>query len=308
MLVYRNIDLLPRFRNAVLTIGTFDGVHTGHQQLIAQMKKRAAEINGETVILTFDPHPRTVINAASGIRLINTLDEKIELLDENGIDHLVIIPFTEEFAQLSPLDYISRFLIHCFHPHTLIIGYDHHFGKGRAGNYALLKEQSSVFNYELLEIPAHLLDSISVSSTRIREAIGTGDMATANQLLGYPYFFSGEVVEGNKLGRTIGFPTANLVIGEKTKLIPGDGVYAVDVKISDEPQKTYRAMMNIGYRPTVDGSKKMIEVNIFDFDRTIYGKTLQVFVKKFLRAEEKFSGLDALKAQLAKDREASIVV
>jgi riboflavin kinase/FMN adenylyltransferase len=308
MLVYRNINLLPHFRNAVLTIGTFDGVHTGHQQLIAQMKKRASVINGETVILTFDPHPRTVINAASGIRLINTLDEKIELLDTNGIDHLVIIPFTEEFAQLSPLDYISRFLIHCFHPHTLIIGYDHHFGKGRAGNYALLKEQSAVHNYELLEIPAHLLDSISVSSTRIREAIGIGDMVTANQLLGYPYFFSGEVAEGNKLGRTIGFPTANLVIGEKTKLIPGDGVYAVDVKVSDEPQKTYRAMMNIGYRPTVDGSKKMIEVNIFDFDRMIYGKSLQVFVKKFLRAEEKFSGLDALKAQLALDREASMGV
>ncbi len=308
MLVYRNIDLLPRFRNAVLTIGTFDGVHTGHQQLIAQMKKRAAEIKGETVILTFDPHPRTVINAASGIRLINTLEEKIELLDANAVDHLVIIPFTEEFAQLSPLDYISRFLIHCFHPHTLIIGYDHHFGKGRTGNYALLKEQSAVFNYELLEIPAHLLDSISVSSTRIREAIGTGDMVTANQLLGYPYFFSGEVVEGNKLGRTIGFPTANLVISEKTKLIPGDGVYAVDVKISDEPEKTYRAMMNIGYRPTVDGSKKMIEVNIFDFDRLIYGKSLQVFVKKFLRAEEKFSGLEALKSQLAKDREESIGV
>ena len=308
MLVYRNIDLLPRFRNAVLTIGTFDGVHTGHQQLIAQMKKRAVEINGETVILTFDPHPRTVINAASGIRLINTLDEKIELLDTYGIDHLVIIPFTEEFAQLSPLDYISRFLIHYFQPHTLIIGYDHHFGKGRTGNYALLKEQSAVYSYELLEIPAHLLDSISVSSTRIREAIGVGDMATANQLLGYPYFFSGEVVEGNKLGRTIGFPTANLVISEKTKLIPGDGVYAVDVKVSDEPQKTYRAMMNIGYRPTVDGSKKMIEVNIFDFDRTIYGETLQVFVKKFLRAEEKFSGLEVLKAQLAKDRDASMRV
>ena len=308
MLVYRNIDLLPRFRNAVLTIGTFDGVHTGHQQLIAQMKKRAVEINGETVILTFDPHPRTVINAASGIRLINTLDEKIELLDASGIDHLVIIPFTEEFAQLSALDYINRFLIHFFHPHTLIIGYDHHFGKGRTGNYALLKEQSAVCNYELLEIPAHLLDSISVSSTRIREAIGMGDMVTANQLLGYPYFFSGEVVEGNKLGRTIGFPTANLVIAEKTKLIPGDGVYAVDVKVSDEPQKRYRAMMNIGYRPTVDGSKKMIEVNIFDFDRTIYGETLQVFVKKFLRTEEKFSGLEALKEQLAKDREESIGV
>jgi riboflavin kinase/FMN adenylyltransferase len=308
MLVYRNIDLLPRFQNAVLTIGTFDGVHTGHQQLITQMKKRAAEINGETVILTFDPHPRTVIHAASGIRLINTLDEKIELLDTYGIDHLVIIPFTEAFAQLSPLDYISRFLIHYFQPHTLIIGYDHHFGKGRTGNYALLKEQSSVYNYELLEIPAHLLDSISVSSTRIREAIGNGDIETAKHLLGYQYFFSGEVMEGNKLGRTIGFPTANLVIPEKTKLIPGDGVYAVDVKVSDEPKKSYRAMMNIGYRPTVDGSKKMIEVNIFDFDRMIYGKTLQVFVKKFLRAEEKFSGLDALKAQLALDREASMGV
>jgi riboflavin kinase/FMN adenylyltransferase len=302
MQVHRNTDLLPPFRNAVLTIGTFDGVHTGHQQLIAQMKKQAAAVHGETVIITFDPHPRTVINAASGIRLINTMDEKIELLATMGIDCLVVVPFTEQFAQLTPEDYISQFLIRHFKPHTLIIGYDHHFGRGRAGNYELLKQKADIYKYELMEIPAHLLDSISVSSTRIREAIGSGDMETANHLLGYTYFFSGEVKEGDKLGRTIGYPTANLGIAEKTKLIPGDGVYAVDVESSDEPDKRYRAMMNIGFRPTVDGSKRVIEVNIFDFDRMIYGRTLKVFVKKFLRPEQKFSGLEALQAQLALDK------
>lgn len=308
MLVYRNTDLLPNFRNAVLTIGTFDGVHSGHQQIISQLKKRAAEVNGETVIVTFDPHPRTIINAASGIRIINTLDEKIELLSDKGIDHLVIIPFTEEFAQLSAEDYISRFLIRYFKPHTLIIGYDHHFGKGRAGNYKLLQLHTTTYHYQLMEIPAHVLDSISVSSTRIRQAVELGDMDIANSLLGYTYFFSGEVVMGNKLGRTIGYPTANLQISEKSKLIPGDGVYVVDVEASDEPDKIYRAMMNIGFRPTVDGTKRTIEVNIFHFNRDIYGKNLRVFVRKFLRPEIKFSGLDELKAQLAEDRKASIGV
>jgi riboflavin kinase / FMN adenylyltransferase len=302
MLVYRNTERLPLFRNAVLTIGTFDGVHTGHQQVIAQMKKRAAEVVGETVIITFDPHPRTVVKAASGIQLINTLDEKIELLSDKGIDHLVIVPFTELFAQLTAEDYISRFLIRYFQPHTLIIGYDHHFGKGRSGNYELLRQKSVVFNYQLQEIPAHILNSISVSSTRIREAIGEGDMETAVHLLGYRYFFSGEVMEGNKLGRTIGYPTANLEIAEKFKLIPGDGVYAVDVVIPDEPGRYYRGMMNIGFRPTVGGSKRMIEVNIFDFERNIYGETLKVIVKKFLRPEVKFSGLEELKHQLALDK------
>jgi riboflavin kinase / FMN adenylyltransferase len=306
MQVYRNTDLLPLFRNAVLTIGTFDGVHVGHQQIIAQMKKRAVEINGETVILTFDRHPRTVVKGALGICLINTLDEKIELLEASGIDHLVIVPFTEKFAALSPEDYISQFLIRYFQPHTLIIGYDHRFGKDRVGNYELLEQQSAIYHFNLLEIPVHLLDSISVSSTRIRKSIEEGDIQTANQLLGYTYFFSGEVVEGNKLGRTIGYPTANLVMEEKSKVIPGDGVYAVDTWISDAPEKRYRAMMNIGFRPTVDGTKRMIEVNIFEFERTIYGKSLRVFVKKFLRPEEKFSGLDALKDQLAEDKKASL--
>jgi riboflavin kinase / FMN adenylyltransferase len=308
MQVYRNTDLLPLFRNAVLTIGTFDGVHMGHQQIIAQMKKCAKEINGETVILTFDRHPRTVVKGGLGISLINTLEEKIELLEATGIDHLVIVPFTEKFAALSPEDYVSQFLIRYFQPHTLIIGYDHRFGKDRAGNYELLEELSAIYHFHLLEIPVHLLDSISVSSTRIRKSIEEGDMQTANHLLGYTYFFRGDVVEGNKLGRTIGYPTANLVLDEKSKVIPGDGVYAVDIRVSDEPDKSYRAMMNIGFRPTVGGTKRMIEVNIFEFERMIYGKSLRVFVKKFLRPEEKFSGLDALRTQLAQDKAVAIQV
>jgi riboflavin kinase/FMN adenylyltransferase len=302
MQVYRNTAALPLFKNAVLTIGTFDGVHTGHQKVIAQMKKEAGEIEGETVIITFDPHPRTVINAAAGIRLINTTEEKTTLLAEKGIDHLVIVPFTEAFASLSAEDYISQFLIDRFHPHTLIIGYDHHFGKDRTGNYDLLKKEAATHQYVLKEIPAHVLDSISVSSTRIRQAISAGDMETANHLLGYTFFFSGTVVEGNKLGRTIGYPTANLQPASNDKLLPGDGVYAVDVLTGDEPALLLKGMMNIGYRPTVDGTKKMIEVNIFDFDRSIYGKTLKVFVKRHLRDEQKFSGLDELKAQLAEDK------
>jgi riboflavin kinase/FMN adenylyltransferase len=303
MQVYRNTEALPEFHHAVLTIGTFDGVHTGHQQVIAQLRQEAARIGGESVIITFDPHPRTVINAQSGIRLINTTEEKIELLAGRGIDNLVIVPFTEKFAQLSAEDYISQFLVRHFHPHTIIIGYDHHFGKGRTGNYQLLKAAASAFHYELREIPAHVLDSISVSSTRIREAIAAGDMETANRLLGYTFFFSGTVVEGDKLGRTLGFPTANLRINDPFKLLPADGVYAVDAIVSDEPERRLKAMMNTGYRPTVDGKKKVTEVNLFDFDRMIYGKDLRVFVKQFLREEKKFSGLDALKAQLKMDQE-----
>ena len=307
MQVYRNTDAIPSFHNAVLTIGTFDGVHTGHQQVIAQMKKEAAQIPGETVIITFDPHPRTVVNAASGIRLINTTEEKKELLSDKGIDNLVIVPFTEKFARLSAEEYISQFLISHFHPHTIIIGYDHHFGKGRTGNYKLLEKAAATYHYTLKEIPAHVLDSISVSSTRIREAIAVGDMETANILLGYTFFFSGTVTEGNKLGRTIGFPTANLQIGDSYKLIPSDGVYAVDVVVDDAPDIRLKGMLNIGYRPTVDGSKKVIEVNIFDFDRLIYGRTLKVFVKRFLRIEQRFSGLEELKAQLAEDRREALM-
>lgn len=302
MQVYRSTDDLPHFHHAVLTIGTFDGVHTGHQQVIAQMRREAAQINGETVIITFDPHPRMVVNAGSNLRLLNTTAEKTELLAASGVDNLAIVPFTEKFAHLSAEEYIRDFLVRHFHPHTIIIGYDHHFGKGRTGNYQLLNAAASTYHYRLKEIPAHVLDSISVSSTRIREAIAMGDMQTANVLLGYTFFFSGTVVEGDRLGRTLGFPTANLQIEGPHKILPGDGVYAVDAIVDDQPEQRLKGMMNIGYRPTVGGRKKLIEVNLFEFDRPIYHRTLKVFVKQFLRSEVKFDGLDALKKQLAIDK------
>jgi len=326
MQVYRNADFLPFFEKAVITIGTFDGVHTGHQQVIEQLKNEARKINGQSVIITFDPHPRKVINSASTIKLINTTEEKIELLAKKGIDQLVIVPFTEEFSKLTAEQYVSEFLVKKFHPHTIIIGYDHRFGHGRLGDYHLLEELSQTFNYKLLEIPVQVLNAISVSSTRIREAIAHADIETANQLLGYSFFFEGLVIEGNKLGKNIGYPTANLKIENEEKIIPADGVYVVEVEIREPGYgmrdtgygmrdtgyegktlvKSHQGMMNIGVRPTVDGSKKVIEVNIFEFSENIYGKTLRVYCKKHIRAEQKFSGLDALKEQLAKDKKQAI--
>ncbi|HVU55500.1 MAG TPA: bifunctional riboflavin kinase/FAD synthetase [Puia sp.] len=307
MHVYRNIDHLPSFRRAVITIGTFDGVHTGHQKILEQLHQEAARIDGQTVIITFHPHPRKIVKAAAAdIRLINTLREKIELLSWKKIDHLVIVPFTEAFSQLSAEQYVREFLLEKFHPHTIIIGYDHQFGKGRQGNYRLLEDFSQREGFQLQEIPVHLLNEVSVSSTRIREAIGQADIATANRLLGYDFFFSGLVVEGNKLGRTIGYPTANLQVEDAEKLIPADGVYAVEIAEESAPldsPRPMKGMMNIGVRPTVDGTRRVIEVNIFDFDGDLYGKTLRIFLKKHLRGEVKFAGLDALKQQLAKDRE-----
>jgi riboflavin kinase/FMN adenylyltransferase len=317
MHIYRNIDHLPDFRRAVITIGTFDGVHTGHQQILEQLRQEAARIDGETVIITFHPHPRKIVKGdAAQLRLINTLREKIELLSWKGIDHLVIVPFTEAFSQLTAEQYVQEFLLEKFHPHTIIIGYDHQFGKGRAGDYHLLEDFSRREGFKLQEIPVHLLNEISVSSTRIREAIGQADLDTANRLLGYDFFFAGRVIEGNRLGRTIGYPTANLQIEDPEKLIPGDGVYAVEVaEVPDWEDgittvaapgissSRWKGMMNIGVRPTVDGTRRVIEVNIFDFNGDLYGKLLRVFVKKHLRGEQKFAGLDALKQQLAKDRE-----
>ncbi|HTQ66643.1 MAG TPA: bifunctional riboflavin kinase/FAD synthetase [Puia sp.] len=309
MQVYRNADFLPFFEKAVITIGTFDGVHTGHQQVIEQLKNEARKINGQSVIITFDPHPRKIIHSASTIKLINTTEEKIELLAKKGIDQLVIVPFTEEFSKLTAEQYVSEFLVKKFHPHTIIIGYDHRFGHGRLGDYHLLEELSLTFNYELLEIPVQVLNAISVSSTRIREAIAHADIETANQLLGYSFFFEGLVEEGNKLGKKIGYPTANLKIENEEKIIPADGVYVVEVELKDEVKnagKKYQGMMNIGFRPTVDGSKKMIEVNIFEFNENIYEKSLRVYCKKHIRAEQKFSGLDALKEQLANDKKQAV--
>lgn len=305
MKVYHSTEQMPAFRKAVVTIGTFDGVHIGHQQILSQLKQEAARIQGETVIITFHPHPRKVVAAGqTPVFLINTIEEKIELLEKNGIDNLVIVPFTEDFARQTPEEYCEHFLIEKFHPHTVIIGYDHRFGQARKGDYKLLELYSEKLGFELKEIPAHVINESTVSSTRIREAILNGDIELAKSLLGYDFFFEGKVVEGNKLGRTLGYPTANLQVGIEEKLVPGNGVYAVTVALPDGTQKN--GMMNIGVRPTVDGKKRMIEVNIFDFDKDIYGTTLRVYVKKYLRGEQKFDGLDALKQQLTIDKEQSL--
>ena len=322
MRIYYHTDQLPAFRRAVITIGTFDGVHTGHAQILQQLRQEAARIDGETVIVTFYPHPRKIVRGGTAeVRLLNTLEEKIQLLSWQQVGHLVVVPFTEAFSQMTAEQYVKDFLLARFHPHTVIIGYDHRFGKGRLGDYHLLEEFSRSEGFELQEIPVHLLDAVSVSSTRIREAIAGADIESANQLLGYPFFFSGQVMQGRQLGRTIGFPTANLQVGSPDKLIPGDGVYAVEVEIVDAGSVSltapgtgaspfggnrWKGMMNIGIRPTVDGRERTIEVNIFDFNEDLYGWELRVFVNKFLRGEEKFNGLDALKAQLAKDKQDSL--
>jgi riboflavin kinase / FMN adenylyltransferase len=323
MQIYYHTDQLPAFRRAVITIGTFDGVHTGHAQILQQLRQEAARIDGETVIITFYPHPRKIVRGGTAeVRLLNTLEEKIQLLSWQQVGHLVVVPFTAAFSEMTAGQYVKDFLLARFHPHTVIIGYDHRFGKGRLGDYHLLEEFSRSEEFELQEIPVHLLDAVSVSSTRIREAIAGADIESANQLLGYPFFFSGQVMQGRQLGRTIGFPTANLKVGSPDKLIPGDGVYAVEVEIVDDstisltaptashsPAKggiRWKGMMNIGMRPTVDGRERTIEVNIFDFNEDLYGRELRVFINKYLRGEEKFNGLDALKAQLARDKENSL--
>ncbi len=318
MLIHRDLSFLPVFKNAVVTIGSFDGVHIGHQQIIEQLKTEAKKINGETVIITFNPHPRKILyHAQFSVPILTTLNEKIELLEQKGIDHLVVVAFNEIFSNQTAEQYVEDFLFEKFHPHTVIIGYDHKFGKDRKGDYHLLEDYGMKLGFFVKEIPESILNEVIISSTRIREALLKTDIKTANKFLGYNYFFEGTVVEGNKLGRTIGFPTANMEVQNQEKLIPGNGVYAVETEIRNQKSGVgnqdseiphslsvirFKGMMNIGMRPTIDGNKKTIEVNIFDFDKDIYGEKIRVYIKDYLRSEIKFSGLDALKEQLVKDK------
>ena len=307
MNVYKNTDSLPAFKNAVITIGTFDGVHLGHMQIIRQLKEEAAKVNGTPVLITFYPHPKLVVaSTKKSIFILNSPEEKYQLLHKAGIDNIVVVPFNEKFANQPASGYIRDFLVKKLHPHTIIIGYDHRFGKNREGDYRLLEEQAPAFGFIVKEIPEHILQDVTISSTRIREALLAGNIAAANGFLGYHYFFTGKVMEGNKVGRTIGYPTANLLVQDEEKLIPSNGVYAVDVQVKDLPG-IFKGMMNIGLRPTVDGSNRVIEVNIFDFNLTIYGSNVTVYLKKRLRSEVKFNGLDELKTQLAIDKQAALL-
>jgi riboflavin kinase/FMN adenylyltransferase len=302
MKIYTDIAALPEFKKAVITIGTFDGVHLGHLKLIGQLLNEAETIGGTGVLITFYPHPKQVIvSDKKPIYILNTLSEKSELLEKAGIEQLVVVPFDKAFSEQPAEEYIRHFLVNAFHPHTIIIGYDHRFGKNRTGDYHLLEAYAPEYGYTVKEIPERILKDITISSTRIREALHKGDIEVANSFLGYPYFFNGTVVEGNKLGRTIGFPTANLEMADEDKLIPANGVYTVEVVVGNR-ERPYHGMMNIGNRPTVGGTHRVIEVNIFNFEEMIYGQNIKVSVTSKIRDEIRFNGLEELKLQLGKDK------
>ncbi|MCX8020406.1 MAG: bifunctional riboflavin kinase/FAD synthetase [Chitinophagaceae bacterium] len=308
MQVHYHPDNLPAFRNPVITIGTFDGVHLGHRQVLTQLTEEARRVNGESVIITFQPHPRKIVSPAMhDIRLINTLEEKISLLSALHIDHLVVVPFTERFSGLSAEEYLSEFLVRLFKPHTIIIGYDHRFGKNRQGDYQLMEKMAGVYGYRIKEIPKHILDDIAVSSTKIREAILHADMDTANRMLGYEYFFTGKVVKGDGLGKEFGYPTANIQMEDEEKIIPGNGIFAVYAKTDDWPERK-KGMMSIGIRPTLGKTSRQIEVHLFEVNENLYGSRLTVWVKKFLREEIRFDSVTELIEQMHKDRIESLKI
>ncbi|MBR3709990.1 MAG: bifunctional riboflavin kinase/FAD synthetase [Bacteroidales bacterium] len=303
MRIINNSIQARNIKNAVVTIGTFDGVHLGHQAIFKVMRRLAQEIGGETVVVTFHPHPRQVLSIGTErLRFICSQEEKLKKIEEFGIDNVLIIPFTKEFASTPSEDFIKNYIIDSIHPSIIVVGYDHHFGKNRMGDYEMLTQLGKQYNFSTVQVEAQDVNEVAVSSTKIRNFLWAGNVKAANELLGYPYSVTGTVVEGNKIGRTIGFPTANLDIPNEYMMINNPGVYACQTMIDGKP---YNAMANTGLRPTVEDRTDgdfIIEVNIFDFNGDLYGKTLKVWFLDRIRDEEKFKGLEALKAQLEQDR------
>lgn len=300
MKVYYGIQEFKKLDNAVVTSGTFDGVHLGHKKIIHRLNEVATLTQGESVVITFYPHPRSVVSSDNQVvKLLSTLDEKIELLEKNGVNHLLIIPFTREFSELSSEEFIQKILIQTIGTKTLVIGYDHRFGKNREGGFDYLKTHTKNYGFKIEEILRQDIENVAVSSSKIRKALQEGDVPTARHLLGRNYSLAGLVVKGKQLGRTIGFPTANIQVREIAKMIPSDGVYAVKVYYEND---CFGGMLNIGNRPTVDGTFQTVEVNIFDFDREIYGENLTVEFLQKIREEQKFSSLEALKWQIYQDK------
>jgi len=288
-----------------VTIGTFDGVHIGHQKVLLNLINSAKKNSASSVLLTFFPHPRMVLQKNADIKLINTLKERIELLKKTALDILVIHEFTRDFAEETALDFVKNVLVDHLKISNLIIGYDHRFGKNREGNFDQLSEYGKIFGFEVNKISQQEIDHITISSTKIRKAIELGNIEEANRYLGYHFMLTGEIVKGNNLGEKIGFPTANLFIEETYKLLPKTGSYIVKSEIENQ---TVYGMMNIGYNPTVKGKKQTIEIHFFNFKKDLYGKKIQIDVLKFLRDEQKFDSVDDLKNQLENDRQKSLKV
>lgn len=300
MNVYRFLQASPTFKNAVLTIGTFDGVHLGHQRIIERIRAIAREVGGESVLLTFHPHPRQVLHPEDdSLKLIQTLDERIASLDHYGIDNLLIASFSSEFSHTEPEDYVRELLVKRINPRAVVIGYNHRFGHDRKGDVTLLEHMSKELGFTVHTISKEEVDHINVSSTNIRHALLDGDVDLANKLLGHPFEISGTVIRGNGLGAQLGYPTANIFIEEKSKIIPGAGIFAVMV---EHASVRYNGMLYIGTRPTFDGVEASIEVNIFDFNKDIYGDKLRLELISALRGDEKFGTQEELVVQLGRDK------
>ena len=301
MKIYSNIGDFVKIDNAVVTIGSFDGVHMGHQKILKRLYESAHDIGGETVILSFFPHPRMILHPEDvNIKMITTLDERAELLEKHHIDHLIITPFTRDFSNLSPEEYIRQVLVDQIGIKRIVIGYDHRFGKNREGSICDLQRLGPIYNFEIEEISEQDINDVAVSSTKIRKAILNGDVKTAHDFLGYPFRISGKVVKGDQIGRKLGYPTANLFIEQSYKLIPSDGIYAVTVLIN---RKEYQGMCYIGHRPTINGMTRNIEVNIFDFEEDIYGINIRLNFLHFIRNDASFNSLEELSVQIEKDKQ-----
>jgi riboflavin kinase/FMN adenylyltransferase len=300
MRIFKGIESLGEIKNPVVTIGTFDGVHLGHQKIIEQLNLEAAKNGGESVLLTFDPHPRIVLFPENhNVKLIQTLGEKFQVLEKFDLKNVVLVPFTKGFSELSAIDFVEQILIGNLKAKKVVIGYDHQFGRNREGNIQFLKSVSEKYGFEVIEISAKSIDEINISSTKIRDSLLRGDVETAKLFLSRPYEISGSVIRGNQLGRTLDFPTANVKVDSELKLIPANGVYAVQVKIDG---KMHFGVMNIGTKPTVNSSnEKSLEVHIFDFNKVIYGDIITVFMEKHIRNEQKFANLDELKRAISND-------
>lgn len=301
MRVFKNLDRLPKFSNAVITIGTFDGVHKGHKMIIRNIVQSARAIGGESIIITFHPHPRNIIHPQQQLLHLNTIDEKLALLQEMEVDNVVMVPFSREFSEMRAEDYVRDFLIGKFHPKIIVFGYDHRFGKDRRGDIHLLKSIASSDNIQVHEVDKQAIADITVSSTKIRNYLKEGNLQLANELLGYRYMMSGIVVRGDQIGRELGYPTANLQIQDSEKLIPMNGIYAVLVTLRQISKPLY-GMMSIGTRPTFDGTDKRIEVYIFQWEADIYGEMLTVEFAAFIRHEKKFDDRNALQQAMAQDK------
>lgn len=299
MEVIHNYNNFPDNTNTVVTIGTFDGVHIGHRKILDKLVKTAKKKGLKSVLLTFFPHPRMVVQSDNSIKLINTIEERIDVLSKTELDYLVIQPFDRSFSNLSAFDFVRDVIVDKLNTDTLIIGYDHRFGKNREGDFEQLKDFSHTFDFNIKEIEAQDINNTAVSSTKIRKALASGDIKTANEYLKKPFFVDGLVVKGQQLGNTIGFPTANLEVAKPYKLIPKNGVYIINVV---HKNKTYFGMLNIGYRPTVSGKTKTIEAHIFNFDQDIYGEDIRLVFLEFLREEQKFNSVEELKEQLKQDK------